>query len=821
MQRQLLPIVLFVVAACGVPGPGSGGSDTGDAGTLFNGRDAIDDVIPLDTDEDVDEDADEDVDDDVRDRDGTDDVSRVICGNGILEEGEACDDNNNFPNDGCSANCLSTEVCGNNVVDPGESCDDGNFDAGDGCDPICRREEGCGNGIVDIGEQCDDGNIDRGDGCSPECQREISLLSDEDNDNISDFDEGNGRVDTDGDGTPDSRDVDSDNDGILDFNEAGDEDLVTEAVDTDDDGVPDFRDTDSDGDEIPDAVEGAFDNDFDGIPNSQDTDSDGDFVGDYTETATDSDSDGIQDFLDLDSDNDGILDAHELFSDSDGDRFPNRVDLDSDNDGIPDREEAGDESLSSYPIDTDNDGLPDYVDLDSDNDGLRDATETGCPTSSDRRNDDSDNDTYPDLAEVLVGSDPCTFTNAATFRTYTDFFFILPEDHPGEEAPLEFSSDIARADVHFNIDSSGSMDDEIDNLRNGMRSFMVPALSAEIEDIGFGFSDYRDCRGYAFRLRQRITTSVSTVQAAMATLTNTSGGEEPGYSALRFIGDGAARGGCLDIAAFNPSANRVPGVADGTIGGVGFRDDAFPVVVHVTDESAEDSDCGSCASNQSGAINSLNAIDARMIGIVSSSSPRSQLQSVARATGAMVPVCAWDGARPSGCGSSQCCTGSGGAGVGSEDGMCPLVFTVPGNGSNLSESIVTGIVALVNTTAFEVTTRLRRDEDVFIRTGVDTTCFIRSIVPARFESSGTCSTTPEVVDVAPVDGIMDAFANVTPGTALFFDVTAHNDVCVRATDEPQAFFAYIDVVGDGITTLDTQSVTIIVPAAAQPGATVP
>jgi len=59
-------------------------------------------------------------------------------------------------------------VCGNGIVDPGEQCDDGNRIDGDGCEADCTAPF-CGNGIVDPDEQCDDGNhIDR-DGCSRKC----------------------------------------------------------------------------------------------------------------------------------------------------------------------------------------------------------------------------------------------------------------------------------------------------------------------------------------------------------------------------------------------------------------------------------------------------------------------------------------------------------------------------------------------------------------------------------------------------------------------------------------------------------------------------
>ena len=59
-------------------------------------------------------------------------------------------------------------VCGNGVVEAPELCDDGNIVSGDGCDVNCTPT-GCGNGVVTLGEECDDGNLLPGDCCTPLC----------------------------------------------------------------------------------------------------------------------------------------------------------------------------------------------------------------------------------------------------------------------------------------------------------------------------------------------------------------------------------------------------------------------------------------------------------------------------------------------------------------------------------------------------------------------------------------------------------------------------------------------------------------------------
>ena len=95
-----------------------------------------------------------------------------VCGNGVVDVGEQCDDGNTISGDGCNDICVTEPeiMCGNFVLENGEQCDDGNTTSGDGCSDICLIEEAsCGNSVVEVGEQCDDGNTEAGDGCSAIC----------------------------------------------------------------------------------------------------------------------------------------------------------------------------------------------------------------------------------------------------------------------------------------------------------------------------------------------------------------------------------------------------------------------------------------------------------------------------------------------------------------------------------------------------------------------------------------------------------------------------------------------------------------------------
>src|SRR5262245_49990316 len=68
-------------------------------------------------------------------------VPQPVCGNGVLEPGEFCDDGNTIDGDGCNSQC-AVEKCGDGILHVNEECDDGNSVDGDGCDSDCNLEEG-------------------------------------------------------------------------------------------------------------------------------------------------------------------------------------------------------------------------------------------------------------------------------------------------------------------------------------------------------------------------------------------------------------------------------------------------------------------------------------------------------------------------------------------------------------------------------------------------------------------------------------------------------------------------------------------------------
>ncbi|MGB1013186.1 MAG: DUF4215 domain-containing protein [Nannocystaceae bacterium] len=96
-----------------------------------------------------------------------------MCGNGVVEGNEACDDGNDVETDECLNTCEAA-ACGDGVVQEGvEDCDDANDVETDTCLNSCVAAS-CGDSIVWEGtEECDDGNDDDLDGCSNTCTMSV------------------------------------------------------------------------------------------------------------------------------------------------------------------------------------------------------------------------------------------------------------------------------------------------------------------------------------------------------------------------------------------------------------------------------------------------------------------------------------------------------------------------------------------------------------------------------------------------------------------------------------------------------------------------
>ncbi|WP_104734026.1 choice-of-anchor D domain-containing protein [Hanstruepera ponticola] len=173
-------------------------------------------------------------------------------------------------------------------------------------------------------------------------------------------------IDFDNDGVYNSRDLDSDNDGIADIIEIGE-------ADTDGNGQIDgFTDINLDG----------YHDSYDGVSSrlitGSDTDADG-FPNSYPNANLD--GTGYPNFMDIDSDDDGITDNTEAQATT---AYITYTATDTDNDGVLNIfDNSGSFGGSGLiPVDTDYDGTPDYLDLDSDDHEENDIIE-GHDTNGD------------------------------------------------------------------------------------------------------------------------------------------------------------------------------------------------------------------------------------------------------------------------------------------------------------------------------------------------------------------------------------------------------------------------------------------------------
>lgn len=651
-----------------------------------------------------------------------------------------------------------------------------------------------------------DGGDPTGDGGDSGVTCDENGMPDDDDDTIANRDEGSGTIDTDRDGTPDSRDTDSDDDTINDIDEAGGADRrCSEAPeDADGDGIPNFQDVDSDDNGIRDEIEGTDDTDNDLVADFRDMDDDGDGLNDRLEVGpdpvdpADSDGDGIPDYHDADSDNDGIPDIQEGPGDVDRDGLQNFRDLDSDGDGIPDAEEGTE--------DCDGDGLANYVDRDSDNDGVRDAVER------EQRSDpclmDTDGDGLTDLVEQAIGTDP----NDATSGIGEDeFFVILPFQDPPLVDDMDFETNIKQADVYFLIDTTGSMGGELTNIRNSLSTFIVPEVASRIRDVEFGLGHFDDIPtgGFgspgtdeAYEHIHDISGDIASIQSAIDTFPTGSGNdwEESDVVALYCTATGEGVSTWVD-----PS----PGCLEGRFGYPCFRPYSLPVVLLFTDAPFHNGPPDGMTMpynlpdvpNWLDSIAVLNDIGAKVLGFASEEGSYNDLVATSVATGAAVPLHSFDGteARMTGvCDDDECCTGINGAGQPTnEDGDCPLVWRLDYNGTGLGSAVVEAIEDLSTQIARDVNTMV--EERPVIDDGVDAADFITGVVPLR--------STPEV-GIDHFDE--EAFYGVQPGTVLTFEVTFQNDFVPHEL-EPQVFVARIIVLGDNTVRLDDRRVIILIP----------
>ena len=384
-----------------------------------------------------------------------------------------------------------------------------------------------------------------------------------------------------------------------------------------------------------------------------------------------------------------------------------------------------------------------------------------------------------------------------------DIDVVLPYRGPVEARTLSAEADLGALDVHFSIDTTGSFGEEIDAMQSDLQGRIVPDLRDRVEDVSFGVSRFEDfprepfgaSSDHPFELLTAITSSSARVGAAVAALDAPLGhgadGEESGAEALYQIatGEGYRLGSRTIVPPYGGRA--APG--GGTTGGVGFREGALHVVVHVTDAPTHEPPDYEATfpgtHSLAEAAAALGAVDARVIGIASGDPARPYLEWIAASTGALTP--------PTG---GSCPTGIDGGTHPPLGGLCPLVFDVRRDGTGLSATIVDAIAELVDGVQFV---------EVWGVALEDRLSFVRSIEAIRAEPPEGVEA-PSRDDRRPAgDGVEDTFIDVRRGTRVFFSVSLQNDRVLPA-DYDQVFHFSIEIRGDGLV-LTRRSVRVTVP----------
>lgn len=348
---------------------------------------------------------------------------------------------------------------------------------------------------------------------------------------------------------------------------------------------------------------------------------------------------------------------------------------------------------------------------------------------------------------------------------------------------LQTNAQVAVADVLFVIDRTGSMDQEIDNIRQGLRTIIVPGLIRAIPDLHLGLVTYGDFPvdpygapdDHPFTLERALSAQFTALQGAIGNVNANGGGDNPEalVEALYQVATGEG------LQPYIPASGGCPSIG---VGYACFRTRAQPIILVVTDAPMHN---GPITSNDnhpydrtsfapyptphtySQMVTALTSqLRPRVIGINSGLEPfsgRSDLQQLARDTGTL---------------------GANGA---------PLVFDIGPDGSGLSEQVVAAIGRLTAEVRLNVSARAVDD-------GSGGAALVRAVRP---------------VSASPMNQVdrVDAttFYNVVPGTQLNFELDL-DPALARATNVEQRFVVRVEFLADGRPTLGYRDVTIVIPA---------
>jgi hypothetical protein len=404
-----------------------------------------------------------------------------------------------------------------------------------------------------------------------------------------------------------------------------------------------------------------------------------------------------------------------------------------------------------------------------------------------------------------------------------DFFFVVPygEDPAPKSDVLKFSTNIKQADVAFVMDTTGSMDGSITNLKTALQSTLLSQLQAAIPNVGLAIVDYKDYptapygdaggsflgivtpKDFPVLVRQKITTTLSLATTAVGQYKASGGNDLPESQipAMQHVltGEALASGGA------NVAAASV--TQPGHWGGVEFRPGSAPVVVNITDIDWH----GEGHTPYPFATPTMASLKAAFLArnaffVNITSSDESQANDLSDATKSYVAPAAFGGT----CGAGQCCTGVGGAARAptGPGGTCRLNFQ-HSNGSGVSGGVVKAIQAIAVGSTFDV--KAAASNDPKNAKGVDATKFIKALrAMDEGNPANGCPAAP--AKDSDGDGIKDTFLAVKAGTPVCFEVIPAKNGIVPPELDPQFFNAFVDVIAvQGNLALDKRSVLFLVP----------
>jgi hypothetical protein len=356
----------------------------------------------------------------------------------------------------------------------------------------------------------------------------------------------------------------------------------------------------------------------------------------------------------------------------------------------------------------------------------------------------------------------------------------IPLDGGIIEVPLDIEAQLARADVLFLVDTTASMGDEIDQIREGLRDTIAPGIDSAIPDSALGVAHFEDfpspdCGDGSdtpFELLLPITTDLNRVQAAVDSLELGNGLDRPEsqVEALYQTATGEGIGGYVP-----PSF----GCPSGGNGYPCFRTDALPVILLFTDApfhngpgGSEDYSCEITPAPHTyeQARTALNRLGIRVMGMYSGEGEGlGDLRQLATDTEAV------------------------------EDGD-PLVADIGQRGERLSTEVVAAIRTLADVIEFDVDTVL---VDPDLTDDIDPRDFIEEVRPVRAEPMDRI----EGIDLAT-----SSFIGVRAGTRVFFELRIRGGSVVPGP-VPRRVRLEIVFRGDRRTRLGSRLIDLVIPAA--------